>query len=96
MLDSRIKFDERYDDENSKLTTLYYIAAKEMLIEYGYNYPEAVSMEISIEFPLNNLVAEHAYVSISPTNEEGTDYDWNDINLPYNEINELIKLAEQH
>ena len=95
MLDNRIKFDERYDDEDSGLTTLYFIAPKEMLTERGYDYSDAVSMEISIEFPLNVVVAEHAYVSISPTNADGEDYDWNDIDLPYNEIVELITMAEK-
>ena len=97
MLDKRIKFDERYDDEDYETTTLYFIAPKEMLKKFipTNDYPEAISMEISIEFPLNVVVAEHAYVSISPTNADGEDYDWYDVDIPYDGIEELIKLAEK-
>lgn len=95
MLDNRIKFDERYDDTESELTTLYFIASKEMLAELGFDYPDAVSMEISLEFPLGTLVAERADACISPTDEDGTDYDWNDVDLPYNDVVELILLAEK-
>lgn len=93
---SQIEFDERYDDEVSETTTLYFIAPKEMLSEYGYNYPEAVSAEISIELPMGTLLAERACAAISPTDADGSDYDWNDIELPYNTINDLIKLAEKN
>lgn len=92
MLDNRIKFDKKYDD--GELTTLYFILPKEMFSEYGYYYPDAALMKIRIEFPLNVVVAEHSYVSISPINADGLCYDWNDIDLPYDEIFELISLAE--
>lgn len=95
-VDPQIVFDERYDDEESETTTLYFIAPKEMLSEYGYNYPEAVSVEISIELPMGTLLAERACAAISPTDADGSDYDWNDIELPYNTINDLIKLAEKN
>lgn len=95
-VDPQIVFDERYDDEESETTTLYFIAPKEMLSEYGYNYPEAVSAEISIELPMGTLLAERACVGISPTDADGSDYDWNDIELPYDIVNELIKLAEKN
>ena len=97
MLDKRIKFDERYDSQEYGTTTLYFIAPKEMLKKFmpTNDYPEAISMEISIEFPLNVAVVEHAYVSISPTNADGEDYDWYDVDIPYDGIEELIKLAEK-
>lgn len=95
-VDPQIVFDERYDDEESETTTLYFIAPKEMLSEYGYNYPEAVSAEISIELPMGTLLAERACVGISPTDADGSNYDWNDIELPYDIVNELIKLAEKN
>ena len=94
MLDNRIKFDRKYDDEDSGLTTLYFVAPKEMLSERGYEYPDAVLMEIRIEFPLNVIFAEHAYASISPINADSLCYDWNDIYFPYDEIVELISLAD--
>lgn len=94
MIDERIRFDERYDNKENRVTTLYFIAPKDLLVKYDYDYPEAVSAEISIELPFNHLAAECGYASISPTDEDGTDYDWNDIDLPVDEIHELIRLAE--
>lgn len=99
MIDKRIKFDERFDDRDCGTTTLYFIAPKEMLKKFipVNDYPEAVSMEISIEFPANHIQANYADVCVSPTREiEGgtEEYDWYDIDLPYDEIEELINLAE--
>ena len=62
------------------------------------NVPEAISMEISIEFPTEHIEANYADVCVSPTREDenGTeDYDWYDVDIPYDEIEELIKLAEK-
>lgn len=98
MIDKRIKFDERYDDEDYKTTTLYFIAPKEMLKTFipTNDYPEAIAMEISIEFPTNHIEANYGDACVSPTREvdDGTeDYDWYDVDLPYDEIEELIKIA---
>ena len=100
MLDERIKFDERYDSETYGTTTLYFIAPKEMLKEFipTKSYPDAISMEISIEFPTNHIEANHANVCVSPTREDenGTeDYEWHDVNIPNDEIEGLIKLAKR-
>ena len=100
MLDNRIKFDERYDSEDYGTTTLYFIAPKEMLKEFipTKYYPDAISMEISIEFPTNHIEANYANVYVSPTREyeNGTeDYDWQDANIPNDEIEGLIKLAKK-
>ena len=99
MLDNRIKFDERYDSEDYGTTTLYFIAPKEMLKKYipTSDYPDAISMEISIEFPTNHVEANYANVYVSPTREDenGTeDYDWHDANITHDEIEGLIKLAK--
>lgn len=96
MLDKRIKFDERWDREDGT-TVLWFIAPKEMLLR---EYPDAVSMEISIECPTDNISADYAYVECSPTKyieEDGcySDYDWREISLPYEEIVALIRLAEE-
>ena len=100
MLDERIKFDERHDNEEYGITTLYFIAPKEMLKTFipTNDYPEAVSMEISIEFPTDHIEADYANVCVSPTREDenGTeDYDWYDVDIPNDEIEELIKLAKR-
>ena len=99
MLDNRIKFDERYDSEDYGTTTLYFIAPKEMLKKFipTKYYPDAISMEISIEFPTNHIESNYANVCVSPTREDenGTEeYDWNDVNIPNDEIEVLIKLAK--
>lgn len=107
MLDSRIAFEERYNDEENETTTLYFIAPKELLNTFlpEENYPDAVSMEISIELPtrclqngfISAMEADCISVSISPTREcEGgtEDYDWHDVEIPYNEIMELISLSQ--
>ena len=97
MLDKRIKFDEKYDDEEYGSTTLYFIAPKEML---QGKYPEAESMEISIEFPTGYPEARCANVEFSPTkydeeNDCYTDYEWFDANMSYEDIEALIDLAEK-
>ena len=99
MLYKRIKFDERYDSKEYGTTTLYFIAPKEMLKNFipKNDYPEAISMEISIEFPTEHIESNYAYVCVSPTKEDenGTvDYDWCDADISYDEIEELIKLSE--
>ena len=96
MLDKRIVFDEGWNKEDNE-TMLYFTAPKELL---DGDYPEAVSMEISLEFPTDCAKAEYVTVSVSPTayvEEEDSyeDYDWQDIDMPAEEINELIELARQ-
>ena len=100
MLDKRIKFDERYDSIENEETTLYFTAPATILkvLLPGKDYPDAVGTEISLEFPLNDVLAYTASVSVSPTryvekSDSFEDYDWNDIVLPEDEIEELIKLA---
>ena len=96
MIDKRIKFDEGWNKEDNE-TVLYFIAPKEML--WG-DYPEAVSMEISLEFPTDSAEPEYVNASISPTRYDEEydcyeDYDWRDIDMPWVEIRELIELARQ-
>ena len=99
MIDKRIKFDERYDNEEFETTTLYFIAPKEMLKKFAKeDYPDAVSIEISIEVPTEHIESRYADVCISPTRydketDSYEDYDWWEVSLPCNEIDELISLA---
>lgn len=90
MIDSRVRFDEEYLTK-----TLYFTAPKE-LFSIASEYPEVTNMKVSIEFPIDHIEPEYANVSISPKWEHGSlrdCYDWQDIELPYDEIEEFIKLA---
>ena len=101
MIDKRIEFDERFDDVEEGTTTLYFTAPKELLKTTMINdYPEAVAMEISIELPTDNMDARYADIEVSPTRyveeDDGyEDYDWYSIDLPYEEVEELIDLARK-
>lgn len=95
MLDKRIEFDERWDRDDGT-TVLWFTAPKELLPR---EYPEAECMELSLEFPTHNLIAGDAIVEFSPTKydedeESYVDYDWNELDIPLDEIEALIKLAE--
>ena len=96
-MDYNIKFDEEYINSDYGTDTYYFTADKGMLnIFHGnYDFSEAVSAEISIELPHNSLDAKDADVCISPTREiDGMleDYDWHDVELSYEEVEELISL----
>lgn len=85
-----ITFDERYDSDEYNTTTLYFTAPVDRL---AGNYPEAVSAEISIEFPVDHPHYHEASVMISPTNAEGSDYDWNDWPVDAGIFDELMRIA---
>ena len=96
---SEIVFDEAYVSDEHDTTTYYFTAPKSMLdrIFKPGKYPEAIAMEISIEVPTDRQEPCEAEVSISPTMEDGdggtTDYDWTDVDLPYEEIEFLLNLG---
>ena len=96
MIDKRIEFDEAWNKEDNE-TVLYFTAPKEMLWS---DYPEAVSMEISVEFPTDHAEATYATIECSPTRyveeDDGyEDYDWCELNLSDEDVNELIALARK-
>lgn len=92
---NKVKFDERYENDEYKTVTLYFIAPKEWL---NGVFPEAIQAEISIEYPVEHPEAEYASAMMSPTckDENGNfeDYDWFDIELTPSEIEAMINLAE--
>ena len=97
MLDKRIRFDDSHINEELEIITLYFIAPTDLFDNID---EDAESVEISIECPREYISAEYASVECSPTKyfeEDGcyVDYDWRDIDLPYEEIEALIKLAEE-
>lgn len=93
------KFDERYDNNYTNETELYFVENKTKLSKYtSVQYPEAIAMEIKLTFPLNMLKPDLAVASFSPTRqiEGGTeDYDWNDIYMEPTEIMELLEIYKK-
>lgn len=91
---SQIEFEDIYICEDLGTTTLYFGAPKEML---DGEYPEAVSMEISVEFPIVCMEASAASVECSPTEydeetDSYTDYDWFDVDMSYEDIEKLFDI----
>lgn len=62
MIDSRIKFDEKYVSDVYGTTTLYFIAPKEFL---NNKYPDAESTEISVEFQ-QTIQNQHTHLLCFP------------------------------
>ena len=91
-----IKFEEKYQDEEYDTTTFYFICPKEMLER---EYTDAEHATISIECPTNQIEANVASVMISPTKKvyDNTmlDYDWRDIDLSYDQIEEFLNLIPE-
>ena len=97
MLDKRIKFEESYVSKEHGTITMYFTGPKELL---PWNDEESEFVTISIECPNEYISSAYANVEISPAkySEESEgyyDYDWRDITIPYEKIEELIKLAEE-
>lgn len=98
MIDKRIEFDEKYIDKENETVTYYFTAPKEMMVIFGIACPDAVSVEISVEFPLNCIEGRYGECSVAPTIlEDGvySDVDWQDIYLPCEYVDELIDLANE-
>lgn len=92
MLDKRIKLEDVYENTEYETMTYYFFVPKELVPALDKE-KEAVSATISVEVPASHIEATDASVMYSPTDENGGDYDWRDIDLPYEKIEELIALA---
>ena len=96
-IDSRLTFEEAVDSEEYDTVTFYFVSDKTLLGELlGDKYPEADGMTLSIECPHSNVEAGYASVCVSPfkdNNGQVEDYDWNDIDIPLEEIGSLIDEA---
>ena len=89
-----IRYEEAYMDTEFDILTLYFTAPKEFM-GISKKYPDAVSTEISIEFPGNHVEPAFATAMISPTRGEGCglyDYEWSDIDFPYEMIDKMIAI----
>ena len=95
MLDKRIVFEDEYVTEEYGTITYYFVGPKELLKEFmNKEYPEVEAFTISVECPINKQEGRYAEVEMSPV-YEGSDYDWSDIDLPYEEVDALIALAHK-
>ena len=102
-IDERICFEEKYLCQETEMITLYFTADKSLLKELtGDKYPEADGMTISIEYPAEEPEAFNAGVDISPykIEQDGDDiiicdYDWRELDISYEEIEELMRIAEE-
>ena len=97
MLDKRIKFHESYIEEEYNTITFYFIAPKDLFDNID---KETDYVELSVECPREYISSSYSTVEYSPVeynkkNQTYIPYDWRDIELPYEEIDELIKLAEE-
>ena len=96
-IDSRVTFEEAVDSEVDDTVTFYFVSDKTLLKELlGDKYPEADEMTLSIECPHSNVTAGYAHVLVSPFKDnkgQVEDYDWNDIDIPLEEISSLIDEA---
>lgn len=92
----KVKFEERFVNDELETVTLYFIAPKEWL---GDLFPEAVHATISVEYPIAHPEARYASVMISPTKEDADgsfeDYEWIEIIALPEEIEALMILAEK-
>lgn len=92
----KVKFEERFVNDELETVTLYFIAPKEWL---GNLFPEAVHAEISVEYPIAHPEARYASIMISPTKEDKDgcfeDYEWCDLTASPEEIESLMILAEK-
>lgn len=94
---SKVTFEELYENKEYETVTLYFFAPKEWL---GELHPEAISAEISVEYPIAHPEAIYATVMMSPTrvNEENDsieDYDWHNVVILPSKIEQLIDLAKK-
>lgn len=91
MLDKRITFEDEYLSVEHGMVTYYFVGPRELL---GGEYLDADASVISVECPVDKQESRYADVEISPV-YGGPDYDWIDVNLPYEEIDALIALAHK-
>ena len=85
-----------FDDEEHETRTLYFTAPKELVTG---RYPEADATDISVELSLNEQEASAARVMFGPVQRDAagneSTCDWNDIDLSYEDIDLLMRIAEK-
>ena len=92
---NNIKYDETFKNEDYQTLTHYFIVPKET---FNVDDEDVIHLEISVEVPINNQTARYADIMWAKTIEVdgGTeDIDWTDIHLPYDEVEDLLKIANE-
>lgn len=89
-------FEEKWEDDGR--ITFYFTAPKEALNCFfaPEKYPKAQGMTLSLEVPADAVCSEYASVEVSPYKEllgMVSDYDWNDVSLPSDQIDTLLAKA---
>ena len=87
----------KFFEKEYNTITLYFSAPKDL---FENTDEEAEGIEISVECPREYVSSSYASVEYSPIiydekKNEYIYYDWREIDLPYEEIEALIKLAEE-
>lgn len=94
---AQAKFSDSHNSAEYGTRTLYFDAPKELVID---RYPDAEAADISIEFPLNEQEAYAAQVMFGPVKSypDGSGfetYDWDNVDLPCEDIEMLMDMAKQ-
>lgn len=87
-----IKYASFYYEEEQETVTLYFLVKKSML-PFPSNDPDVVAAMLSLEFPVTNIEARYADICISPITDTNECIGWEDITMPYDEVEELIEYA---
>ncbi len=85
-------FYERIDNKTFNITSLYFIASKEVIKDKKFDYCDAGAAAVCIEFPADNPIAECSTVMISPM-YYGSFGEWNILKLEYDVITKLIQIG---
>lgn len=89
-------FTDFYDSRADGTRTLYFTAPKDLV---SNQYPEADATDICVEFPLSEQEARAAGVMFGPitrhANGDEKTYDWFEVDLPYDDIERLMQMADE-
>lgn len=105
IIDKRVQFEEISVSQEDKTIIGFFTIDKSLLEEmYPNQYPEAISGKLSVEIPIEQSMCMstnyNAICSISPVeyntnNNEYDCYNWFDVYLPQNEVEELINIIKE-
>lgn len=105
IIDKRVQFEEISISHENSIITGFFTIEKSLLEEmYPNQYVEAIAGKLSIEIPMEQSMCMsknyNATCSISPVeynanNNEYDCYNWFDVYLPQEEVEELINIIKE-